>query len=223
MALESQGIIIRRNSSAAGTTAALSTDTISFDSTQGRIDRQAGFGDFSVGMRVEIESSLNSGVWTISATAGTYIGVYEPLTAQSSGGDVSLTGYAMQEIGQIVSFNGPQLSANFIDITNLKSTAKEKMIALQDAGNMDVSVLFNPNASDVDLHDALIRDLRARTQRRFDIKFTDAAGSTAQPSAVYFAGYVANANISGAVDDVLKGDISVAITSRIDWIDKVSS
>lgn len=218
MALESQGVVIRRESSVAGSTANLSTDTISFDSTQNRINRQAGFADFSTGMRIEVDSSNNKGVWTISATAATYIGVYEPLVAQASGGDVAIEGHAMQEIGQVAGWNGPNITGNIIDITHLRSTAKEKMVGLQDPGDLSISVFFQATS---ELHKPLADDLQNRTLRRWDIKFTD-QGSTAgdQPSAVYFPGYLNGYTITGAVDDVLKGDISISITKGINWIAK---
>lgn len=216
MARQSQGCLIRRESSVAGTTAILSADTISFDSTFRTINREAGFADFSTGMRIEVNSSLNTGVWTIKATAATAITVYEALTAQSSGETVSITGHAMQNIGQVVSFNGPGLSGPVIDVTTLQSTAKEKQPGLYDSGQFGLSLLWDNEASAANLHDALVRDMVARTKRKFDVVFV--GPTTAQTGAVYFGGYIVGFNITGAVDNVLKADVSIALSSGANFI-----
>lgn len=221
MALESQGVYIRRGSSIAGSTATLSTNTIGFEGTARIITRQAGFADFSTGMRVECNASLNTGVYTIAATAGTAITVYEALTDQASGSTITLEGHNMQDVGQVVSFNGPNQSANIIDITHLQSTAKEKLVGLVDSGDLSISVIFDNESSSTNLHDALERDLRERTNRKFDIKFTDDGTVSSQPSAVYFEGYMTAFAMTGAVDDVLKADMTIAISTGIDWIDAV--
>ncbi len=212
MARQSQGCLIRRESSAAGSTAVLSaTNTISFDSTLRTICRQAGFADFSTGMRIEVNASLNTGVWTIKTTAATALTVYEALTAQASGKNVSITGHTMQNIGQVVSFNGPGLSGSVIDVTTLQSTAKEKQPGLYDGGQMSLSVLWDNEASNSNLHDALQRDMVARTLRKFDIKFV--GPTTGETGSVYFGGYIVGFNITGAVDNALKADISIALSS----------
>jgi hypothetical protein len=216
MARQSQGCLIRRESSVAGTTAVLSADTISFDSTLRTINRQAGFADFSTGMRLEVNASLNAGVWTIKTTAATAITVYEALTAQSSGETVSITGHTMQNIGQVVSFNGPGLSGPVIDVTTLQSTAKEKQPGLSDGGQFGLSLLWDNEASAANLHDALVRDMVARTKRKFDVVFV--GPTTAQTGAVYFGGCIVGFNITGAVDNVLKADVSIALSSGANFI-----
>ena len=217
MAKESQGCLIRRESSVAGTTAAQeSTNTISFDSTLHTICRQAGFAAFSTGMRIAVEASLNRGAFTIKTTAATAIGVYETLVAQASGGAVSITGHTMQNIGEVVSFNGPSMSAAIIDVTNLASTAKEKLIGVYDAGQVSISVLFDEQSSGAKLHDALIRDMTARTKRQMDVIFK--GNSTLNTQAVYFGGYVSGFSITGAVDNAIKADITVALASGVNFL-----
>lgn len=219
MALESQGCLIRRESSVAGTTATLSTNTLGFNDDNNRITRQAGFADFSTGMRIEVKSSLNEGVFTISDTAGTYIGVYESITSQASGDNATITGHAMQNIGEVVSFNGPSLTGAVIDLTNLQSTAKEKTVGVYDAGDLSISVNWDNEASNAAIHDALVIDMRARTNRKFDIKFTDTG--TSQPSGVYFEGYITGFNPTGSVDNKLSADITIAISTGVYFIDQV--
>jgi hypothetical protein len=218
MGIESQGCLIRRESSAVGSTGVLSTNTISFVQADNTMNRQAGFADFVVGMRVYSDASLNTGVYTISATDSTKITLYEPIVNQASGVTINLEGHTMQEIGAVYSFNGPNMVANVIDVTHLKSTAKEKMIGLHDPGNVALSLYFNPETS-VEIHDGLRVDEVERTKRWFDIKFTDfATASQNQPSAAVFKGYVSGFNLSGAVDNVVRADINITLASGVYWI-----
>lgn len=221
MALESQGSIVRRESSVAGSTADLSTNTIGFDSTQNRITRQAGFADFSTGMRIQSNASLNNGVFTVSATGGTFLTVYETLAAQASGATITLNGHAMQTIGQVESFNGPGISAGVIGVTDLSATAKKKLIQLNDPGQLSLSVFWDNEASNANLHDALQRDMVARKVRKFDIKFTDNGSVSDQPGAVYFEGYITGFGINGAVDAAIKADLVIDISTGIEFINPV--
>lgn len=212
----SQGVTIWRESSAAGSTAEITTtNTISFDSTLNTICRQAGFADFSTGMNIAVEASLNEGVYSIKTTDSTYVVVREPLVAQASGGDVSIVGHAIQEIGQIVSFNGPSLTAAVIDITNLKSTAKEKLISIYDSGQVGLSVIYDHDSSGLMLHDALIRDMQAKTKRTFDIHLTGTSTATTQQ--IRFGGYMSGCNITGSVDNALKADLTIALASGVNF------
>jgi hypothetical protein len=220
MARQSQGVIIRRESSVVGSTAAQeATNTISMEGTSKTIRRQAGFAAFSTGMIIECNASLNGNAYTIVTTAATAITVYEPLTDQASGASIQITGHAMQTVGQIVSFNGPSITANVIDVTNLGSSAKEKLVGVQDPGNLSISVMWENEASLAYLHDALIRDMQARTVRKYQIKFTDTG--TSLPSAVYFSGMITGFNPSGAVDNALKADITMAISSGVKFMPAV--
>jgi len=215
MAKQSQGCLIRRESSVAGTTADLSTNTISFVDADNTICRQAGFADFSTGMRVECDAAVNRGVFTIKATAGTALTMYEDIAAEASGNTITLKGHTMQNIGWVQSFNGPGLSAPVIDITHLQSTAKEKMVGVYDGGQVSLGVLWDNEASGTRLHDALVRDMTGRTKRKFDIQFV--GPTTGESGAVYFGGYVNGFSITGSVDNVLKADISISLTSGVDF------
>jgi hypothetical protein len=194
----------------------MSTNTISFANGDKSINRQAGFADFSTGMRIECDASLNSGVFTIVGTAATKLTLREVVAAQASGATVTLTAHAMQNIGQVVSFNGFGQNANVIDITHLGSTAKEKMIGLVGGGDLSISIIFEPEASGAYLHDALIRDMAQRTKRVFDIVMNDASAG-GYPSFAYFEGYVQSYSLSAAVDNVLRADMVITISTGVDW------
>jgi len=221
MALNSQGVVIRRESTVIGTTAYLSTNTISFDNVSKEIRRQAGFTDFVAGMRVFSNASLNNKVFTISSAtaATTHLGVYDAVAAQASGVTVTLTGHVMQAIGEVVSFNGPGITANVIDVTTLQSTAKEKLVGLQDPGQVSLSVLFNVETSS-EIHRALESDMVSRTKRWYDIIETH---PTTHKGAMFFNGYVSGFSITGAVDQALKADISITLSSGCEFILPVSS
>jgi len=216
MAKESQGCLIRRESSVAGSTGVKTASDIAFVVAGNTITSPTGFANMTTGMRVKSNSSANPGILTIKTTSGTAITVYETVSVQASGQSITLTGHLMQNIGDVVSFNGPSLSGAVIDVTTLQSTAKEKMMGVYDAGQFSISVLFDNEASNARLHDALIRDMKDRTKRQFDVVFK--GNSTRNTQAVYFGGYVSAFNITGSVDNALKADITIALASGVDFI-----
>ena len=225
MALGSQGIQIRRISTAVGSTGLTSNNiTISLTGAKQIIRGDAGnflTDGFATAMRIAIAgSSNNTGIYTISSAAATVMAVYETLVALASGTTVSIEGHAFTAIGEITGFSGPSGNAVVIDVTNLASTAKEKLIGIRDEGNITLDVNFNTSA---DQYQVALKDDRAsRTKRIFDIKLNDTstvAGS--QPSAMYFDGYVTGFSITGSVDNAVKGSIAIELTSAIHWIAKV--
>jgi hypothetical protein len=211
----SQGILLRRESSVAGTPATLSATNISQVVLNNTVSRAAGFADFSTGMRLRIQTSNSSNVYTIRTTAAAVLTLREPVTALAAGGTVVMTGWAMQEIGQVVSFNGPSLTAAVIDVTTLKSTAKEKLISIYDSGQLSMSVIYDHDASGLMLHDALIRDMQARTHRQFDIQIVGT--STAKTQSIFFGGYISGFNITGSVDNALKADLTISLASGVNF------
>lgn len=225
MALESQGIQIRRISTAAASTGITSNNiTISLTGAKQIIRGDAGsflVDGFATAMRIAIAGSAdNTSIFTLSSVAATAMAVYETLVAMSSGTTVSIEGHLFTAIGEITGFNGPSGAAVVIDVTNLGSTAKEKLVGIRDEGNLTIDINLNNSA---DQYQVALRDDRAnRTKRTFDIKLSDAATTAnAQPSALYFDGYVTGFSASGGVDNVVKGNIIIELTSAIHWIAKV--
>ncbi len=225
MALESQGVQIRRISTAAGSTGLTSNNiTISLTGAKQIIRGDAGnflTDGFATAMRISIAgSSDNDNIYTISSAAATVLAVYETLVAMSSGTTVSIEGHLFTAIGEITGFSGPSGNAVVIDVTNLNSTAKEKKIGIRDEGNLNINLNFNSSA---DQYQIALKDDRAnRDKRTFDIKLNDTSTVAAsQPSALYFDGYVTGFSLSGGVDNVVKGVVTIELTSAIHWIDKV--
>lgn len=225
MPLESQGVQIRRQSTTAGSTAQTIAATIAFSSGATSITRSdvGSFvtDGFSTGMRVENNSTANSTrIHTIATVAATVMTTYEPIVAQSTGTSITITGHTMQAIAQITGYTGPQISCSKLDTTDLSSTAKTFIPSLRDSGDVSLDIVFGSEATA--LHGALRSDLETRTKRVYDIVLTDqttAAGS--QPSAFYFDGYITNFSLSGSVDNIVKGQVTIAISSAVKTIDRV--
>jgi len=229
MALESQGVLIRRESSVAGTTYTPGVQTdigfATISSVEGPtgnwITRQAGFAGVATAMRIRAECTSNDGVFTaVGGTVGTAIQVYETISATASGASITLIGHTMQNIGQVVSFNGPAMTANPIDTTDLSATAKTKLIGAYDGGQISLSVILDNEASNANLHLELEDDMRARTRRVFDIVFTESATT---PSAVWCEGYISGFSITGSVDNALKADITLSISTEVHFINRVAT
>jgi hypothetical protein len=59
-------------------------------------------------------------------------------------------------------------------------------------------------------------DMAARTKRVFDVCFSDSAAG-GNPSFSYFEGYVQAYTITGAVDNVLRADMVITISTGVNW------
>ena len=225
MPLESQGVQIRRQSTTAGSTAQTIAATVAFSAAATSITR-SDLGSFvtdgfSTGMRVENNSTVNSTrVHTLATVAATVMTTYEPIVAQTTGISITITGHSMQAIAQITGYTGPQISCSKLDTTDLSSTAKTFIPSLRDSGDVSLDIVFGSEATA--LHSALRSDLETRTKRVYDIVLTDqttVAGS--QPSAFYFDGYITNFSLSGSVDNIIKGNVTIAISSAVRTIDRI--
>ena len=233
MALGSQGVLIRRESSVAGTTYApgaqtdigFATISSALGTTGNWITRQAGFAGIATAMRLRAKCTSNDAVFTVvGGTAGTAIRVYETISATASGASITLTGHTMQNIGQVVSFNGPAMTANPIDTTDLSATAKTKIIGSYDGGQISLSVILDNEASNANLHLELEDDMRARTKRVFDVVFTESATTfQAARSAVWCEGYISGFTITGSVDNALKADLTLSISTEVHFINRVAT
>ncbi len=115
---------------------------------------------------------------------------------------------AANVIGEVIGFSGPGMSANVIDVTNLVSTAKEKLVGVYDGGN----VTLNVNMLVTDGGQTLMREsLVARTKGKLLIQL--AYPATVQKIGV--KGFVSGMNFTGSVDNKLAGDITIAISGGV--------
>ena len=110
-------------------------------------------------------------------------------------------------IANVTGFSGPGGSASVIDITNLSSTAKEKLMGLPDEGQLTIDINYDPdNAS----HIALRNARKTRTRTEFTITLTDATATV-----LTFWGYVLGFALTGAVDQQVKASITVEIDGAV--------
>ena len=111
-------------------------------------------------------------------------------------------------VAEVVGFNGPTGSANIIDCSHLGSTAKEKLIGLRDEGQVSFDVNFRPGTTGQDY----LRTCRAnRSMKKAVIQLNDNTTEVARTKIIFDA-YVSGFSITGAVDQIVKGSISLEIT-----------
>lgn len=114
-----------------------------------------------------------------------------------------------QTVANVTDFSGPGGQASVIDVSNLASTRREKMMGLADEGQFSMTLNWDPDNT---VHQ-LLRTLRNnRTRAEFKITLTDSTPATA-----IFFGYVLGVNLSGAVDQVVKAAVTVEIDGAIAW------
>ena len=113
-------------------------------------------------------------------------------------------------VANVTGFKGPGGSAAVIDITNLSSVAKEKMMGLPDEGQFTLDINFDPDDAS---HQALRNARSARTPCEFKITFTDT-----NPTTAVFSGYVLGYEISGALDDKVKAALTIEINGAVAWV-----
>jgi len=114
------------------------------------------------------------------------------------------------KIGDVMGFQGPGGSAKVIDSTHLESTAKEKRMGLMDEGQFAMDIAYADDAGQKAARDAR----SAQRLANFKVEFSD--GSSAA-----FTGFVLEFSVNGAVDDIVKGKITVEISGPVTWTDAV--
>lgn len=111
-------------------------------------------------------------------------------------------------IGEVIGWNGPNQNANIIDVTHLLSTAKEKMVGLYDGGNITLNLnCVVTNDAQTKLRESLV----ARTKGNLMLQLSTVATS----QKITQKGYVSNLSIIGAVDNVLRSDVTIEITGGV--------
>jgi hypothetical protein len=114
-------------------------------------------------------------------------------------------------IGEITDFSGPGGQASVIDVTNINSTAKEKLVGLRDEGQLSLSL----NLSFSDTAQNTIRTDRAnRTKRKCVIKFNDSTDDKTKTKALMDC-YCLGFSISGAVDNKVSANAVIEITGPV--------
>lgn len=127
---------------------------------------------------------------TIIAREGATPGVYAP-------------------IAEIRSFTGPGGQSAVIDATNLSSTGKEKVLGLQDEGQLSMELSFVPGDTG---QQALLSDRAASLKKKFRITFSDVNNTTAT-----FDAFVMGFSVAGGVDALTTATVTLEITGAVVW------
>lgn len=126
-------------------------------------------------------------------------------TAYASGG--SAYKLTMTEVGEISAISGFDGSAPEINTTNLRSTAAEYLIGLQDFGSMNLTL----NLDNTDTGQTLMRTIKAAaTVKGFQI--TDSAGYITT-----FPALVQSFSISLQANDAVRAAIAMKVAAEPAW------
>lgn len=127
-------------------------------------------------------------------------------TAYASGG--SAFKLTMSEIGRVANFSGFDGTSNEIDVTHLRSTAKEYLVGLQDFGNAQ----FTCQLDNGDAGQALLRTAKAAaTLKGFSLQLSDGYIST-------FGALVKQFTIDlGGPDNAVQSQVSLRISGEPAW------
>jgi len=131
----------------------------------------------------------------------------------SSAGSTSASTAVANAIGEVVSFNGPTGQAGTIDVTHLGSTAKEFLMGLRDEGELTLDINFLPtDAGQVRLR----TDRAARSLKKCVIKLNDNTSDAATTKLIFDA-YCIGLAVQGAVDNALKGTVTIKIAGAVTY------
>lgn len=110
-------------------------------------------------------------------------------------------------IAQITDFSAFSGSASVIDTTNLDSTAKEKLMGLQDFGQFSIN--FNVIPTDVG-QTALESAKASRALKNFKLTLNDTDATTYS-----FSGFVLSKSLSGGVEQKVSGSATIEISGTV--------
>jgi hypothetical protein len=112
-------------------------------------------------------------------------------------------------IGNITDFTGPGGQASVIDISNLDSTFRQKLMGLPDEGQFTFNVNLDPDNT----QHTTLRTARAdRSQVEIRITLTDAT-----PTTLTFFGFVLGFALTGGVDAAITAALTIEIDGPVTW------
>jgi predicted secreted protein len=114
---------------------------------------------------------------------------------------------AYNSIAEINSFSGPGGSVSVIDVTDLSSSAKEKIAGMNDNGQLSFECNLIPSNTQ---HAALREAKENGTTISVKIIFTD-TGATEWT----FNAIVVGFSVSGAIDGVVKASVTLEVSGEI--------
>jgi hypothetical protein len=114
---------------------------------------------------------------------------------------------AYTAIKEVVSFSGPGGAGQVIDVTDLSSSAIEKIMGLPDEGQLSFEINYIPT----DTQHIALRTARAnQTLTPFNLVFPDTGNMTWA-----FSGFVTNFSISGGVNAAVKASVTIDISGAV--------
>lgn len=115
-----------------------------------------------------------------------------------------------QKVGNVKEYSGPGGQAAVIDVSNLESTFREKLVGLPDEGQLSFGINIDP--ADV-VHLAIKTARRNRTLVEFRITLSNAAATK-----LTFFGYILGYQLSGGVDQAVNASITIEIDGEVVWV-----
>jgi hypothetical protein len=113
------------------------------------------------------------------------------------------------EVAEISGFNGPDGEAGEIDVTHLRSAAKEYLQGLANEGNITFTGFLAPSDS---AQSGMRADRDAQVAGAYSLTLTD------DPATVLsFSAFVKSFAISGAPDGAIALNVSMRITGAVTW------
>ncbi len=112
-------------------------------------------------------------------------------------------------IAEVKDISGPSFERATIDATTHSSTGawKEVVPGLLEPGEVSFEIGFLPTNATHSQTSGLVRDLKNRTKRNFQLVFTDGGSTTWQ-----FAAYVTGFTPKAPVDGLLGADVTLKLT-----------
>lgn len=110
-------------------------------------------------------------------------------------------------VGQVTNISGPGGEAAEIDVSHLKSTAKEYLMGLPDEGNVTFSCLYD--TTDVS-HKALQADRLTRTVRGCVIKL-----ATTALEVIKFQAYCRGFAYDLATENAVRANVTLRVTGQV--------
>jgi predicted secreted protein len=114
-------------------------------------------------------------------------------------------------IAEVTDIGGPELTLEVADVTNHSSTAgwREKIGAILDGGQVSLSINYIPTDATHNNTAGLVRDLRSRTKRNFQLVFSDSGNTTWA-----FTALVVSFSPAEPIDGQLAAEVSLDITGQ---------
>lgn len=114
-------------------------------------------------------------------------------------------------IAEVTKIGGPKLKMETKDVTSHSSTGgwREFIATLLDAGEVSFSINFIPTGATHSQTSGLLKDMKNKTKRNFQVVFTDTGATTWT-----FAAFVTSFEPDQPVDGALTASVTLKITGQ---------